>query len=263
MPDRALITGASSGIGIEFARQLAERGINLIISGRNSARLEELSLELTSAHSVEVRTMPADLAILGNAQLLYNKCIGDGLDVDILINNAGLGMFGEASSQDPARIEGLLALNVVSLTTLSSLFGGKMMEKKRGYILNVGSLAGNQATPFFASYAASKGYVHRFTLGLRHELRRFGINVTCLQPGYVKTNFDSNAQISNAKYLAVSEKGALSPSRVARIGLRAMYRNRGTSIAGLLNAIAYRLGKLVPETVKASAVNIFVSRLIK
>ena len=139
----------------------------------------------------------------------------------------------------------------------------KLRERGKGYILNVGSLAGNQATPFFTSYAASKGYVHRFTLGLRHELRQFGINVACLQPGYVKTNFDSNALVDNAKYLAISEKNGLSPRRVAQIGLRAVLKNKGTAIAGLTNSIAYRLGKLVPEPLKAVAIKIVVARLTK
>ncbi len=263
MPNCALITGASSGIGTEFSRQLAAKGIPVVLTGRNLDRLNEIKSELKSAHGTDAPVISCDLARTGGARELYDECERRGIVVDILINNAGLGMFGESVQQDADRIEGLLALNVISLTTLSGLFGAKMKARGSGHILNLGSLGGNQATPYFASYAASKRYVHEYSLALRCELRGTGVHVSCLQPGFVKTNFDKNALIDNYRYLSVSEKGGLSAEQVARIGLRGMFRNQGTIVAGLMNNVTLFLGKLVPGPLKATAIKFGVERLTR
>ncbi len=250
----ALITGASSGVGREFSIQLAARGMDLVLVSRNREKLDSLKVELEMAYRISVEVIPADLSMTGSGLLLYAECEKRGLDIDILINNAGQGMFGLSTDQEPMKIEGLLTLNMLALTTLSSLFAVKMREKGGGYILNVGSFAGNQATPYFASYAASKRYVHDFTLALRREVKAAGVKVTCLVPGFVKTNFDANAGIGNSRYLSLSEKGSLSPSKVAKIGLTAMFRGRARVTAGAFNKVAVFFASLVPPSIKAALV---------
>jgi short-subunit dehydrogenase len=263
MRDRALVTGASSGIGKEFARQLAQRGVDLVLSGRNRAALDALRAEIVSDHGIEAEVILADLSHPDGARVLFNDCDSRGLEITILVNNAGLGMFGESVEQDAARIEGLLMLNVVSLTTLTSLFGSKMKQRGGGYILNVGSMAGNQATPFFASYAASKGYVHQFTAALRRELAPHRVRVTCLKPGFVRTRFDYNALIDNPRYLKFSERGALPPATVAKAGLRGLFRNKGVIVAGAQNRLAAFFGALVPEGAKAAMIETAMKRLTR
>ena len=251
---RALVTGASSGVGREFSRQLAAKGIDLVLASRNREKLESLKMEIVTAHRISADVIPADLSVQGSGLSLFTECENRRLEIDILINNAGQGMFGLSADQEPVNIEGLLTLNMTSLTTLSSLFGAKMRERGKGHILNVGSFAGNQATPYFASYSASKRYVHDFSLALRRELKKAGVNVTCLVPGFIKTDFDANAGIGNQRYLSLSEQGALPAATVARIGLKAMFRGRGRVTAGAVNKVAVLLAALVPPRIKAAVV---------
>ncbi len=251
---RALVTGASSGVGREFSRQLAARGVDLVLASRNGEKLESLKTEIEAAHGISADVIPVDLSVPGNGAFLYAECEKRGLEIDILINNAGQGMFGLSVDQEPTNIEGLLTLNMVSLTTLSSLFAAKMREKGEGHILNVGSFAGNQATPYFASYSASKRYVHDFSLAFRREMKSAGVKVTCLVPGFIKTDFDANAGIGNARYLSLSERGALSPATVAKIGLAAMFRGRARVTAGAYNKVAVIFSSLVPPRIKAALV---------
>ena len=142
----------------------------------------------------------------------------------------------------------MLSLNILSLTSLCGLFGGDMESRGSGRILNVGSLAGEFALPYFASYAASKSYVLGYSLALRAELRASGVSVSCLLPGYVRTGFDENAGIASPAYRAFSVRSGMDAARVARIGLRALGKNRPYAIAGSRNKIASCLAKLVPRS---------------
>jgi uncharacterized protein len=260
---KALVTGASTGVGREFSRQLAARGMDLVLASRNREKLESLKTEVEASHGISAVVIPVDLSTPGSGATLFAECEKRGLEIDILINNAGQGMFGLSVDQEPATIEGLLTLNMIALTTLSSMFGARMREKGAGHILNIGSLAGNQATPYFASYSASKRYVHDFSLALRRELKSAGVKVTCLVPGFIKTNFDANAGIGNARYLSLSEQGALSPLLVAKTGLRAMFRGRARVTAGVANKVSAVIASLVPPRVKAALVYSGVKRIIR
>jgi short-subunit dehydrogenase len=159
-------------------------------------------------------------------------------------------------------MERLLTLNILSLTSLSILFADQMKKRGSGRILNVGSFAGNQATPLFAPYAASKRYVHDFSLALRNELKSRGVSVTCLVPGFVSTDFDANAGIANSRYLSLSSAGSLTPAQVAKIGLKAMFSGRGRVTAGLFNKIGAALASPVPAKVKAAIIYRAVHRIV-
>lgn len=246
-PGTALVTGASGGIGAEFARILSKEGWRLVLAGRSAERLESVRAGLEGPLSGEALAVRADLSEPGAAARLHRACLEAGREVDLLVNNAGSGLLGESADLPPEGIEAMVALNVSALTVLSSLFGRDMRARGRGRILNVGSFAGLNATPYFAAYAATKSYVLSFSLALRAELAPGGVGVTCLLPGYVRTNFDAAAGIRSAKYLAFSERNAMDAAAVAWIGLRALARNSAYEIAGARNKLAAFLLGLLPR----------------
>jgi len=244
----ALVTGASGGIGKEFALLLAAKGRALVLVGRNSGRLEAVKTELSGPRTAETVIIPCDLSEPGAAVRLHASCAEKGLVVDMLINNAGSGLFGQAIDLDPQGIESMVNLNISSLTNLCSLFGRDMRARGQGEILNVGSFAGLNATPFFASYAATKSYVLNYSLALGTELASAGIHVCCLMPGYVRTDFDANAGIESDRYKDFSQANSMGPTEVAKVGLDALARRRASVIAGARNRFAAGLMGLLPRS---------------
>ncbi len=263
MPRQALITGASGGIGREFAKQLAAAHIKPVLASRDKEKLEDLRAEIEGDHHICAEVIPIDLSLPGAAGALYKECENRKLAIDILINNAGTGTFGESVTQDSEKIERMLLLNIAALTNLSSIFAAKMIERRSGHILNVGSIAGNQATPYFSSYAASKRYVHDFSLALRRELKGAGVTVTCLVPGFVSTAFDANAGISHPRYLAFSKRGSLPASKVARIGLQAMFKGKARVTAGMANKLLVVSSAIVPPRIKTAVIHSGVGWIIR
>ena len=183
----ALITGASSGIGAEFARRLAATGTNLIISARRVERLESLATELRTAHSIDVKVVAADLARPDGATILADA-VGD-RDIDILINNAGWGHIGHFVEEDAVGITEELQVNVVSLTQLTRAFLPGMVRRNRGVVINLASTAAYQPVPNMAVYGATKAYVLSFTEALWGELRGTEVRVLALSPGGTATEF--------------------------------------------------------------------------
>jgi len=244
----ALVTGASGGIGAEFARLLDRAGWGLILVGRNASRLEAARGSLTGRLAGKSTAIAADLSAPGAAEALRGECLRRGLAVELLVNNAGAGLFGPSEQQDPSKVESMLGLNVLALTSLCSLFGRDMRAAGGGRILNVGSMAGDYALPYFAAYAASKSYVLSYSLALRAELRGSGVGVTCVLPGYVRTNFDEAAGIKSEAYLSFSSSAGMSAERVAAAGLRALESDRPLAVAGAANKAAAFFGRLVPRS---------------
>jgi uncharacterized protein len=246
---KALVTGASGGIGEEFARQLSLSGWETVLVGRNEARLEAVRRSLEGPGAARSVVIPADLSLPSAAEGLAAECGRRGLEVELLVNNAGSGLFGPGIDLPAQDVEAMLRLNILALTGLCALFSARMREKGGGHILNVGSLAGNFALPYFASYAASKSYVLSYSLALRAELKGWGIGVTCVLPGYVRTGFDAAAGISSPSYLTFSKVAGMGPRAVARAGLRALAAGRPFSTAGARNKAAAVLGRLAPRSV--------------
>jgi hypothetical protein len=244
----ALVTGASGGIGKEFALLLASTGKPLILVGRNKLKLEAAQTELAGPKAAATVILPCDLSEPGAAVRLHAACLEKGLAVDLLINNAGSGLFGQAIDQDPEGLEAMVNLNISGLTNLCSLFGRDMRERGQGEILNVGSFAGLNATPFFASYAATKSYVLNYSLALGAELGPDGIQVCCLMPGYVRTDFDVNAGIESERYKDFSQANSMSAEEVARVGLQALVRRKPFVIAGARNRFAAFFFGLLPRS---------------
>lgn len=258
-----LITGASGGIGKEFALRLSAQGHRLILVGRKLASLEAVRSSLTGPRAADAVSIPCDLSLPGAAGRLHAECASRGLSVGFLVNNAGVGVFGPAADMAESAVESMVNLNVTSLSVLCGLFGADMRRRGFGSILNVGSFAGLNATPYFASYAATKSYVLAFSLALRAELAPDGVNVTCLLPGYVRTAFDGNAGIESASYLKFSESNSLSAAQVAEVGIRAAARKKAWTIAGARNKFAAALFRLLPRTAPPTIMKSFLDRLVQ
>jgi short-subunit dehydrogenase len=239
----ALITGASSGIGYEMAKILAGRDLNLILVSRNEEKLCQIAGELNKVSHVIV--MPLDLSTTGSGKIVFDECERLGLSVEILINNAGFGKFGESTDLPPETIESMLTLNMVTLTTLSSLFGNKMKERGHGHILNIASTAGFQPLPYFSAYSASKRYVQHFSKSLRSELKRYGVKVTCISPGATRTNF-LNVALDGTDERYFKYQRFMSAERVAKISLKAMFKGRKAVIAGKTNRVMMALSPFMP-----------------
>ncbi|MEL6689606.1 MAG: SDR family oxidoreductase [Pseudomonadota bacterium] len=223
MPNTALITGASAGIGTEFARYHAEKGGDLIIAARRKETLEALKAEIEAEHEVTVHVLAADLGSQEGAAKLIKDVDALGVDVDILINNAGFGGHGTIIERDADQDRAMIELNVQTLVALTHHFGGKMAERGHGKILQVGSTAGFMPGPKQATYFATKAFVNSFSQAVDEELRSKGVTCTVLAPGYVETEFADAADLHGTDLVA--RKGA-TPRSVAKIGYDAMRRGQ-------------------------------------
>lgn len=223
MTNLALITGASSGIGKEFARYHASKGGDLIITARREEALNDLKDELERKHGVTVHTIALDLAAEGGARMLIDEVATHGLHVDILINNAGFGGHGLHTERDWAAEKAMIDLNVRALVELSHAFGKDMVARGGGKILNVASTAAMMPGPFQANYFATKAYVMSYSQALDEELREFGVTVSSLNPGLVNTEFVAAADLGDTGL--ANQKGATAES-VAKIGYDGMMKGK-------------------------------------
>lgn len=183
----ALVTGASAGIGRELALVFAEQGHDLVVVARTRSRLEELADEVTERFGRRVEVIDLDLAAEGSARRLYDETVARGLDVEILVNNAGAAALEPFVECDPATISAIVSLNVVAATELLRLFAGDMVARGRGRILNVASVAGFQPTPRMAVYGATKAYLLSLSEALAEELDGSGVSISVLCPGFTDT----------------------------------------------------------------------------
>jgi short-subunit dehydrogenase len=238
----AVVTGASSGIGVDFARRLAAGGRPVVLVARRRDRLESLADELRRAHRVEVDVVAQDLAAPGGAAALADAVRGR--DVEVLVNNAGYGIQGRFVEMDPAEVERMIRLNVVALTELTQRFARAMAARGGGFVLNVSSASAFLPTPYVAAYAATKAYVLSFSEALRDELRGTGVSVTALYPGITTTEFND---VAHAKTPAVMGPSILSADAVAAVGLRAMFARRRAAVPGIINRVNAVLSTVLPR----------------
>lgn len=238
-----LITGASGGLGAEFAKLCAAEGRNLILVARQGDKLRQLAKELGS--DTTIHTIVQDLSEHGAAEKVYKKVRHLQARVDQLINNAGFGDYKAFSQASPTRQEHMIGVNITALTMLTNLFLPAMVSQKRGRILNVSSVVGFVPYPNMSVYAASKSYVLSFSESLAEELRGSGVTVTCLCPGPTKTAFSRSAHISPGNRLA---RATASPIAVARKGYQAMLAGTPLVVHGAANRLLTTLGvRLVPR----------------
>ncbi len=228
---RALITGASSGIGAAIARELAARGIDLVLTARSRDALDRVAAECI-ALGVKADVVVGDLGAPGAAATLWQTARAIG-ELDIVVNNAGFGYFRPFADIDWARDAELLQLDIVALVELSKAF---VRDCERGYLLNIASTAAYQSIPNMAVYSAAKAFVRNFTEGLHDELRGTAKSATCVCPGGTTTAFHAMAGAGNYSWLA--NRSMLTAEQVAAIAVRAMLRKKRTVISGFLNKVS-------------------------
>jgi short-subunit dehydrogenase len=247
-PQTALITGASNGIGRELAILCAAHGHNVVLVARSQKHLDELAAELQQRHSVTAAVIAQDLAVDGAAAKLASALAKSQLTIDILINNAGFGDTKPFIQADAAQLTSMIQLNILTLTELTRELAPGMVERGRGHILNVASLAAFLPCPNFAVYAATKAYVLSWSVALNQELHGSGVTATALCPGATQTNFASASGIANPGRFG---RGHLSAQAVAAIGYHAMMAARPIAVAGWQNRLAVFGMHLVPRTLLA------------
>jgi uncharacterized protein len=251
MPARrpvALITGASAGIGREIARILA-RDLDLVLTARREAELRALAAELAPA---TCHVMPFDLADPAAPRALVESVRGAGLTIDVLVNNAGFGDHGPFADADLAKMLRMIQVNITALTELTGLVLPGMRERKKGRILNVGSVAGFQPGPLMAVYYATKAYVNSFSEALANEVAGTGVTVTCLAPGATESEFDAAAGMTPRRSTAVN---AVADARsVAEAGVRAMMRGQRLVVTGLRNKLLLFAERFSPRGMVIRAV---------
>jgi hypothetical protein len=244
MSETVLVTGASSGIGLELAKCFAADKSNLILLARNSAALEKLAAELRREHKIEVRIITADLALPESPQKIFDELKGRGVIVDVLVNNAGFGLHGSFAELPLARQLEIIQVNIAALVALTGLFLPGIVQRKHGGILNVGSVAGFFPGPNMAVYYASKAFVQSFSEALFEELRGTGVNVTNLCPGPTETNF---SQTARAYQIRTTQVAKMSAAEVAAAGHRAFRQGRCVNVPGAKNRLLVQLTRFLPR----------------
>jgi len=237
-----LVTGASSGIGLELARVIAAAGHDLVVVARRVDRLESLASELRESHGVDVRVRGADLSDPGAPADLESRCDAEGLAIETLVNNAGFGAHGEVATLSREMQLDMMRVNMTALVDLTHRFLAGMRERGRGRILNVASTAAFQPSPYMTVYFATKAFVLHFTEGLASELAGTGVTATALCPGPVATEFGDVAGI---------KLGGFPPGypadRMARKGYRGMMRGKAIVLPGLMNKVLAFTPRLTPR----------------
>jgi hypothetical protein len=246
---RALVTGASSGIGAELARLLAAEGVNLVLTARRRDALERVAAEC-GAKGVKVDIVTADLGQPGAAKPLWDAAsagpAGEPRPIDVLINNAGFGYFRAFLDADYQRDAELLQLNIMALVELSRRFlEARKGNPDRAFLVNIASIAAYQSTPNFAVYTSSKAFVRNFTEALHDEFAGTPISVTCISPGGTHTEFHASAGAGDYGWLAT--KSMLTAAEVARITLSSMKKGKRNVIPGLMNKISCFGVRFVPR----------------
>jgi uncharacterized protein len=244
----ALVTGASGGLGAEFARQLAARGTNVVLCARREGVLDELALRLEREHAVRTAVVAADLSLPGAAEPAW-RAAADGREIELLVNNAGAGAHGRFVQVERERHASLIALDCVAVVELAHLALGEMLGRGRGAILNVGSIAAYQPVPWLATYGAAKAFVRSFSLALSDECRGTGVRVLCVSPGTVPTGFQDAAGFRVGR----RSGGVLPAATVVRAALRALERGDDEVVPGWVNRVATTLAGLVPTRLSTRA----------
>ncbi len=245
--ETVLITGASSGIGLELAKCFAADQSNLLLVARSTTALEMLAEELRHEHDIEVHVITADLAQAGSAQFVFDEVKGRGLVVDVLVNNAGFGLHGAFAELPLARQLEMIQVNITALVALTGLFLPGMIERRRGGILNVGSVAGFLAGPNMAVYYATKAFVMSYSEALHEELCGTGVLITDLCPGPTETNF---SEVARSHRIRNTQTKKMSAATVARLGYADFRAGKCLSITGLTNKILAAIAsKILPRKV--------------
>lgn len=245
----ALVTGASAGIGAALAAELAAAGTNLVLTARREDRLTALARDLATGHKIRTEICVADLANPAGPDAIFAFVRQKNLHVDLLVNNAGFGAYGEFAASDRARQIEMVQVNCAAVVNLTHLFVQPMLQKKSGDILIVASTAAFQAVPYIATYAATKVFDLHLAEGLAEELKPFGIRVCGLCPGSTESEFHI---VANHTTAPASNRPRATAERVARDGLRALAAGKSYVISGRRNYLGAHFQRLVPRRLVTS-----------
>jgi short-subunit dehydrogenase len=256
----ALITGGSKGIGREMAFLLAAKGYNILLVARSSDELKLVKSELETKFKVKADIFQSDLSHPDSPKQIYDWCETNKFDINILINNAGYGLWGYVEDLSVEAQLSMIQLNVNALAELTLRFIPILKRTPKAYIMNVASTTAYQAVPTLAAYAATKSFVVLFTRGLRFELKNSSISVTCLSPGATDTNFTNRAGMQAMQ--AVADKFNMKADVVAKIAVKGMFNTEAEIIPGFVNWISVMATYYLPKSViEAIAANLYVKHL--
>ncbi len=241
----ALVTGASAGIGVDLAECFAKDGYDLILTARSEGALQEVANRLSAAHGVKAHTVAQDLGAFGGGSAVAAAIAAKGLNVDVVVNNAGYGHAGALTSSDLQTQLGMIDLNLRALVELTYIYWDRMLANKRGGVINVASTAAFQPGPLMANYYASKAYVLSFSEAMWEEARGTGVHVSCLCPGPTVSKFRERA--GTGKTNLGKRSNAVPSAPVARAGYNAWKQNRAVIVTGAANAFQAGLVKYLPR----------------
>jgi len=244
-PTYALITGASKGIGKAMAIALAKRKINLLLAARSLTALTDLQEEIQASYNIKVFSLSIDLSEANAASELYQWVEKKQINISILINNAGYGLWGRFNELNLTEQLEMCQLNMSMVTSLCHYFIPMLQKQKQAYIMNVCSTAAYQAVPTMAVYSATKAYVLLFTRALRFELKDSPVSVTCFSPGPVDTGFAERAGLD--AFSKMAEKFNMKPDEVAQIALKGMFAKKSEIIPGFTNIISVYANRILPK----------------
>lgn len=248
----ALITGASKGIGLAIADELARRKFDLLLVARSESLLQQETLRLSKAYGINADFLAIDLAKADSPQAVYDWCVQHGYAVQLLVNNAGYGLSGPFESHKLPEHLDMLSVNNGTLVQLCYLFLPQLKQQPKAYILNIGSSAAYQAVPRLSLYAASKAFVLQFSRGLHQELKRTPVSVTCVCPGATDTGFVTRAQIGE-KGRKAAERVNMTPAEVARQAVEATLAGKAEVVTGVVNKLGKLMAWLLPKGIVEQA----------
>ena len=247
----ALVTGASSGIGLEFARVFAHNRHNLVLVARNEQKLEELKRELEKKAGVSVKVIARDLAREEAPQEIYDELEREGIQIDALVNSAGYALYGKFTETDPQDEMNMMKVNMLTLTQMTNLFLPGMVARGYGKVLNLSSTAAFQPGPLMSIYYATKAFVLFFSEGIANELKGTGVTVTALCPGPTASGFQQRAAMERSRLV---QSGLMDVRTVARIGYRGLMQGKTVVVPGRRNALFSLFPRLVPRDVAAALI---------
>lgn len=239
-----LITGATSGIGLEMAKQLAAKGYDLVLTGRNEQKTAAVVNGIKTSYNIDVRYYIADLSDTAQAQKLYDAIKADGLTIEALVNNAGVGLYGNFTELSAEEQLAMIRLNVNSLVLLTHLFARDMKARGGGKIMNVASLLSFLPFPYYSVYAATKAFVLAFSETIAAELEGTGVVVTALCPGPVDTAFTTKEMLDTSGYKA---NKPMAVDKVALAGVELLLHGKGKKIVGFNNWFISNLPRILPD----------------
>jgi short-subunit dehydrogenase len=249
----ALVTGGTSGIGFELAKLLANDGYNIILVARGQEGLDKAAQEFRTTYKVEVTPISKDLFYPGNAFELVDEIREKGITVNILVNDAGQGYYGEFKDTDIQRELDIVQLNISSLLVLTKSFLQEMVARGEGKILNLASIAGKLPGPYQAVYHGTKAFVHSFTEAIRSEVKDTGVTITSLLPGATETDFFNKAGMQESK---IVQAGNLAdPAEVAKDGYNALMSGDDMVVSGFKNKMQVGMGNVMPDSTVADMMN--------